>query len=314
MTRPTTVFFGTPDFAVPCLEAALEVSDVKLVVTQPDRPAGRGMKLTPPPVKVRALEAGIEVVQPKKLRDGVLAERIRGLNVDVAVVVAYGRILPRDLLDAPRLGCVNVHASLLPRFRGAAPINWAIVHGDKQSGVCLMQMEEGLDTGPVLARRATPIGEQETAGELFARLATLGGEIVRDELPRLVAGELEAQPQDDALATLAPIMKKSDGHIDWAKSATEVHQLVRGMTPWPGAHTLLNGQFLKVHVCTVAEGEADGSTLPGTVVRADKHGIEVACGTGVLSIHELQLQGKKRLAAEAFLSGKALKTGDRLGE
>jgi methionyl-tRNA formyltransferase len=299
---PSAIFFGTPEFAVPCLRALCEVASVKLVVTQPDRPAGRGMKLSPPPVKVLAQERGIEVIQPTAVRKPELAERLRALQADVAVVVAYGRILPKPVLDAPRLGCVNVHASLLPKLRGAAPIQWSILRGETRTGVCLMRMDEGMDTGPVLATRALEIGSDERAGELSQRLSALGAELLRAELPRYLRGELSAVSQDHPHATLAPLLTKEHGRVDFRLGADELHALVRGTYPWPGAFAFLDGQRIKLHRAHVllhegVHGEA------GSVLRADRHGVEVACGRGVLVIDELQPDGKRVMSAEQFCAG-----------
>jgi len=296
------IFFGSPDFAVPCLDALHEVAEIVTVVTQPDRPKGRGLALAPPPVKVRATELGLPVLQPTKIRPPAFAAQLAALGADVGVVVAYGRILPRAVLDAPRLGCVNIHASLLPRWRGAAPIHWAIVHGDAETGVCLMQVDEGLDSGPVLAVEGTPIGPEETAGELFERLARLGAELLRRELPRYVGGELVPQPQAETEATYAKMLEKTDGRVDFARSAREVHDRVRGMSPWPGAYADLGGSRVKLHRTHVVEPE--GTVAPsGTVVAADDAGIRVACGRGVVAIDELQESGRKRLAAGPYLAG-----------
>jgi len=304
------IFFGTPELAAVCLQAVCEVTEVVLVVTQPDRPSGRGMKLTAPPVKLLALERGIAVEQPRKIRTDDFAERLRALQADVAVVVAYGRILPASVLRAPRLGCVNVHASLLPKLRGAAPIQWAILNGESETGVCLMQMDEGLDTGPVLARRKLEIGANETAAELGVRLGVLGAELLREELPRFLRGELAAVPQDHAAATLAPILTKDHGRIDFTRSARALHDLVRGAHPWPGAYAFLDGQRLKIHRAHVLV--ADGRHgEPGAVVRADRHGIEVACGEGVLVLDELQPEGRRRMSAEQLCAGMRLQRGSR---
>lgn len=307
---PRALFFGTPDFALEGLRALCEVADVVLVVTQPDRPAGRGMKLTPPPVKELALERGIEVAQPKGIRKPEFAARLRALEADVAIVIAYGRILPPGVLTAPRLGCLNVHASLLPKLRGAAPIQWSIISGEARSGVCLMQMDEGLDTGAVLACESTDIGENETAGELSARLSQLGGKLVREQLPRFLRGELRAEPQDHARHTLAPLLDKEQGRMDFTKSAAQLHALVRGTHPWPGAFCFFNGQRVKVHRTQVLVPDgAQGAS--GTVLRADRSAIDVACGQGVLSLLELQPEGKKRMVAEQFRAGARIAAGQR---
>jgi len=298
-------FLGTPDFAVPCLAALLEVAEVPLVVTQPDKPQGRGLALTPPPVKAFALEHGIRVIQPPKARDGVLRDALRDLSLDVALVVAYGKILPADVLEAPRLGCLNVHGSLLPRWRGAAPIQWAVVSGDAQTGVCLMQMDVGMDTGPVLARRVVDIGADETGGELFVRLSTLSGQLVREELPRYVRGELTPTPQPSEGATHARMIEKSDGALDFAAPAQAVHDRARGFSPWPGAFATLDGRRVKIHRTRVVATEGVLGE-PGRVLATAADGIVVACGQGAVRLEELQLEGKKRVAASAFLAGHPL--------
>ncbi len=303
------IFYGTPQLAVPSLEAVAAIAEIVLVVCQPDRPAGRGLELRPPPVKARALELGLEVVQPRRVKRPAFAESLVALDADVAVVIAYGRILPKAVLDAPRRGCVNVHASLLPAWRGAGPIQWAIVNGDASTGVCLMQMDEGMDTGPVLACDETPIDPDETAGELGQRLSQMGAAILTRELPRWVAGEITPTPQDHARATSAPLLTKEDGRVIWAQSARAVHDRVRGMSPWPGAFTTLGDKTLKVHRTRVVEGAGE----PGTVLRADADGIVVACGVGAVALQRVQLAGKRRLAAGAFLSGHPIASGTRLG-
>lgn len=312
MTRPRAIFFGSPEFAVPSLLALLDVADVVAVVTQPDRPAGRGMSLRAPAVKVVAVERGLPVLQPTKVRRGPLAGELSALAADVGVVTAYGRILPRPVLDAPRLGCVNVHASLLPRWRGAAPIHWAIVHGDVETGVCLMQMDEGMDTGPILSCARTPIAPDETAGELSARLSTLGGDLLRRDLPRFLAGELPPREQPSDGATKAEMLVKEHGRVAWEVSARAAHDRVRGMSPWPGAYTEHGDHRVKIHRAHVVAEDGDWAP-PGTILRADGRGLHVACGSGVLAIDELQLEGKRRLDAEQFLAGRAWTVGERLG-
>ena len=316
MSKPRALFFGTPQFAVPCLDALCDVADVVRVISQPDRPAGRGLAEQAPPVKQRALERGIPVMQPTKVRPPELAEELRALGVEVALVVAYGRILPKGLLEAPRRGCVNVHASLLPRWRGAAPIQWAVAEGDAETGVCLMEMDEGLDTGPVFARASTPIGPDETAGELSPRLSALGADLVRDALPRWLAGELRAQPQDAAQATVARLLVKEDGLVDPAWSAQRVHDRARGMHPWPGASAMLlepgrSPVRVKLHRTRVAARQGVHGE-PGLVVGTSPAGIEVACGEGKLAVLELQLEGRKKLGAAEFLAGRRLAEGTRL--
>ncbi|MET0343749.1 MAG: methionyl-tRNA formyltransferase [Polyangiales bacterium] len=303
-------FLGTPEFAVPCLAALFDVAEVALVVTQPDKPQGRGLELTPPPVKRYALERGAPVIQPSKARDGVLLRALTEARVDVALVVAYGKILPADVLAAPRLGCLNVHGSLLPRWRGAAPIQWAIVSGDATTGVCLMQMDVGMDTGPVLARREVAIEENETGGMLFARLSELSGVLVRDELPRVGAGALTPVPQSDVGVTHARMIEKQDGELDFAAAARAVHDRARGFYPWPGAFTALDGKRVKVHRTRVHVGHGVLGA-PGEVLSASSAGIVVACGEGAVRLEELQLDGKKRVEAAAFLAGHPLPRGAR---
>ncbi len=306
------VFMGTPQFAVPCLDALVEIADVVGVVCQPDKPQGRGLEVTEPPVKERALELGLSVHQPTKMKDGTFAAWLRELDVDVALVVAYGRILPKDVLTAPRLGCINVHASLLPKYRGAAPITWAIVNGEPETGITLMQMDEGMDTGPMLEQFPTPILPEETAGELSERLGALGALAVRKGLPRYVAGGYEPIPQNHAKATMAPILKKEDGRIDWKQPARKVHDHVRGMSPWPSAFTTSRGKLLKVHETRVIDTSASGKE-PGTVVLADKTRVVVACGERAIELGRVQLEGKKAVSAGDWFVGRGVAEGDKLG-
>lgn len=306
------LFFGTPQIAVPALDALASIAEIPFVVCQPDRPAGRGLELKPPPVKQRALELGIAVHQPTKVKTPDFAALIRDANADVALVIAYGRILPKAVLDAPRRGCMNLHASLLPKYRGAAPITWAIVNGERETGVCLMQMDEGMDTGPVYARHVTPIGEDTTADELYVTLGELAAKVVRDDLVRAVNGKLVAVQQDHAAATMAPMLDKEHGRIAWDKPARNVHDHIRGMTSWPGAFTTLGGKTLKVLATRVA-GETGKRGAPGEIVVADKHGVEIACGDGSISLLRGQLEGKKALSAPELVAGRALVKGTILG-
>ncbi|MEZ4256762.1 MAG: methionyl-tRNA formyltransferase [Polyangiales bacterium] len=310
MERPRTLFFGTPAFAVPCLRAVHAVSDVVQVFSQPDRPSGRGMRETPPPVKVTALELGLEVSQPTRIKTASFAESLRAFHADVAVVVAYGRILPKAVLEASRRGSVNVHASLLPRWRGAAPIQWSILAGDHETGVCLMQMDEGLDTGPVLARKVTPIDENETSPVLAERLSDLGAELLSESLLAHVRGDLTPEPQPEVGMTYASMLEKSHGDLRWNASARTVHDQVRGLVPWPGAFTHHGSTRIKVHASRIV-AHSGSDAAPGTVLRADRHGLEVQCGEGVVSLLELQLDGRKRLPVEGFLAGYALEPGAR---
>jgi len=305
-----TIFFGSPEFAVPCLDALHQISEIAAVISQPDRPAGRGLSMRPPAVKKRALELGLEVWQPTKVRTAEFASRLRDLEADVAVVVAYGRILPRAVLDAPRLGCVNVHASLLPRWRGAAPIQWAIAHGDRVTGVTLMQMDEGMDTGAILAMESTPIRSADDAESLGKRLSEMGAKLLQTQLPRYVAGEIAAEEQDENAATMAPLLTKDHGRIDWNRPAEAVHDQVRGMNPWPGAHTALHGRRIKVHRTLASSLDPQGAP-PGQVIALGEDGILVACGQGTVAIQELQESGRKRVDARAFATGRGVSVGDR---
>lgn len=306
-----TVFMGTPDFSLDTLRGLIAAGcNLVGVYTQPDRPKGRGKKLAPPPVKELAAEHGIPVFQPQKLRDPAAVEELKSLQPDLIVVVAYGQILPQAVLDIPRYGCINVHASLLPKYRGAAPINKVIIDGEGETGVTTMLMDVGLDTGDMLVKRTLPIGPDETAGELHDRLAPLGREAMEETLRRLCAGTLEAQKQDDAQSCYAGMMKKEDGRIDWSQPAQQVHNLVRGLDPWPAAYTSLNGEMLKIGKTSVTTGTGNA----GTVVAADNDGVRVACGEGVLVVGELQLPGKRKMAAADFLRGHQLPAGTRLGD
>ncbi|HVP63044.1 MAG TPA: methionyl-tRNA formyltransferase [Myxococcaceae bacterium] len=299
-------FFGTPPFAVPALRACQAVGTVVAVVTQPDRPRGRGQHVTPSAVKAEAEKAGVPVLQPPKLKGTDFGERLRAMQLDAAVVAAYGRILPAEVLSAPRLGCLNVHASLLPRWRGAAPIQWAIASGDPETGVCLMQMEAGLDTGPVLALRRTPILAGDTSESLHARLSELGGALLREELPRFLAGMLTPCPQPAEGVTIARLVEKEDGRLDWTRPAVELERRVRAFVPWPGGWTQLGQQLLKVWRAEAVPG----SGPPGTVLAA--HGtLDVACGQGALRLVEVQPEGKRRMTAAEFLSGHRLREGER---
>ncbi len=309
------VFMGTPGFAVPSLRACLEVGEVVLVVTQPDKPKGRGQSVTAPPVKLLALEHGLVVAQPAKLRNTNFAEVLRAVNADVCVVTAYGKILPKDVLEAPRHGSVNVHASLLPRWRGAAPIQRAIEAGDAQTGVCLMQMDEGLDTGGVISCATLPIRPGDTSASLHDALSQLGHDLLVRDLPRYVQGALGATPQPAEGVTLAKMIDKEEGFLDFSRPAAELERRLRAFTPWPGAFTYLVGEggartLLKVHRMNVLP-DASGGASPGTVVEAGGDGIVVACGEGALALCEVQAEGKRRMSAAEFLVGRKLERGAR---
>jgi len=310
MTARRVIFMGTPEFACPTLQRLIDRGEqVVAVVTQPDRPKGRGQKLMSPPVKELALKYGIPVHQPHKVRDPDVIERLRELRPDVIVVVAFGQILPKALLEIPPLGCINVHASLLPRYRGAAPLNWCIVNGEMETGVTTMLMDVGLDTGPMLLKRSTPLDENEDIVSLHDRMSVLGAELLSETLDGLAAGSIVPQAQDGAHSCYAPMLKKDDGQIDWCRAAGNIHNQVRGLVVWPGAYTFVDGLVLKIYRARVGTG----SGLPGQVLRADKNGLEVACLTGSLIIEEVQLAGKKRLDIASFLSGYAIAEGTLLG-
>jgi methionyl-tRNA formyltransferase len=305
---PRIVFMGTPDFAVKSLEACLELGEVVAVVTQPDRPRGRGQSVSHSPVKQLALAKGLPVLQPAKLCGTNFADELRALDADVAVVTAYGKILPKDVLEAPRHGCVNVHASLLPRFRGAAPIQWAIASGDAVTGVCLMQMDEGMDTGPIIDRAELPILPSDTFATLHDKLAVLGAELLLRALPKYLAGELKPVPQATTGVVMAPMIKKEDGQLDFTKPAAELERRLRAFTPWPGAFTYLGNALLKVHAAKVKAGKGE----PGTVLSAGPEGLEIACGEGSLLCEQLQPEGKRVMSAREFLAGHQVPVGTRL--
>lgn len=304
------VFMGTPDFAVPSLQALIDAGhDVCAVYTQPDKPQGRKQILTAPPVKTLALEHDIPVFQPNTLKNEDEQARLRELAPEVIIVVAYGKLLPKAVLDIPPHGCINVHGSLLPRWRGAAPIQWAVIAGDEMAGVTTMQMAEGLDTGDMLLTYETKVGEKETAGELFDRLAQSGAELLTQTLVKL--DEITPRPQDDAQSCYAHMLDKQMAVIDWSKSAHEIDCLIRGLNPWPIALTTLSGERLKVFAAEKAAGNGE----PGTVLEADpKKGLTVACGEGALKLTEIQLVGGKRMKATDFLRGHSLEVGVKLGE
>lgn len=302
------IFMGTPDFAVSTLDALVDAGhEIIAVVAQPDRPKGRGHKMVSPPTVERAHELGIPTRQPRAVRRGPFVDWMTTAEADVAVVVAYGRILIPALLEAPRYGCINVHASLLPKYRGAAPINWALVNGETESGVCTMQMAEGLDTGDVLLESRTPVPPDETAGELHDRLAAMGASLAVDTLAQI--DTLEGTPQDHGTHTIAPLIDRAAAQIDWSKTAAEVHNLVRGFNPWPTAWTLLGSDRLKVHRTRVV----DEKGTPGTVIRAGAR-VVVAAGTGAVELEQVQLPGKRAQSGHDLVNSGRLTEGMVLGE
>lgn len=302
------VFMGTPDFAVPSLENIAKVHTVQAVFTQPDKPVGRKMILTPPDVKVCAEKLEIPVYQPVKLKDSDSYDIIKELNPDVIVVVAYGQILPENILNIPKYGCINVHGSLLPKYRGAAPIQWSVLNGDKVTGVTTMYMEKGLDTGDILETKEYEIGINDTAGEVFDTLAEMGGKLILDTLEKADKGELHPIKQDDSKSSYAKMLDKSMCNIDFSKTNLQVHNQVRGLSPWPVASTKLNGKVLKIFETRLAEGKGK----PGEILNTNP--LTIACGEGAVVVNTVQLQGKKKMDSKAFLQGHKLEKGTVIGE
>lgn len=302
------VFMGTPDFAVPSLENIAKVHTVQAVFTQPDKPVGRKMILTPPDVKVCAEKLEIPVYQPVKLKDSDSYEIIKELNPDVIVVVAYGQILPENILNIPKYGCINVHGSLLPKYRGAAPIQWSVLNGDKVTGVTTMYMEKGLDTGDILETKEYEIGINDTAGEVFDTLAEMGGKLILDTLEKAEKGQLHPIKQDDSKSSYAKMLDKSMCNIDFSKTNLQVHNQVRGLSPWPVASTKLNGKVLKIFETRLAEGKGK----PGEILNTNP--LTIACGEGAVVVNTVQLQGKKKMDSKAFLQGHKLEKGTVIGE
>lgn len=297
------LFMGTPAFALPSLQALVEAGHELLgVYTQPDKPKNRGMKLQAPPVKVYALEQGIPVFQPEKLRDGTALAHIQSMAPTLIVVAAYGRILPRAILDVPTLGCINVHSSLLPKYRGAAPIHWAILNGERESGVTIMHMAEALDAGDIIAQGSTPIDPNETVGDLHDRLAQMGAALLLDTVRDFEQGVFRRIPQNETEVSLAPMLSRELSALDWTRPARKLHDQVRGLTPWPAATTILAGKNCKISKTSVLDEQSQAR--PGTVLRADKEGIRMACGENtVLLLEEVQAEGKRRMSAAEFANG-----------
>jgi len=302
-TQPLKIIFaGTPEFAAESLKALLQGPDeVIAVYTQPDRKAGRGQKLKPSPVKEVALAADIPVFQPLNFKEEQDRQVLADLNADLMVVAAYGLILPKAVLDTPKLGCINVHASILPRWRGAAPIHRALLAGDKQTGITIMQMDVGLDTGDMLSKAFTDIEDTDTSASLHDKLAIQGGEILLSTIEQLKAGSISPEPQDDEQANYAHKLTKEEGKIDWAESANAIAQKVRGLFPWPSAYTFIDEQNIRIHQASVADKTSDASA--GSVIGSDKTGIYVSTGNGVICLEKLQLPGKKAMTAEQVLNG-----------
>lgn len=295
------IFMGTPEFAVPCLKMLTECTEVVGVVTQPDKPRGRGQKLSPSPVKAFAERAGIPVYQPEKIREEEFVKLLETLCPEIIVVVAFGQILTQRILDIPPYGCINVHASLLPRYRGAAPMQWCIINGEPRTGITTMFMDAGLDTGDMLLKREIPIPEDMTLAELHDALMGMGAEVLRETLEGIAEGSLTRVPQPEEASNYAPMIGRDTGNIDWGKTAREIHNLVRGLNSWPGAYTFLHGKKYKIWRTKVLDRTAQGE--PGRILRADKDGMVVACGDGCLEILELQAPGSRKMDARSYLLG-----------
>lgn len=307
------IFMGTPDFSVGTLEKLIEAGhEILLVVTQPDKPKGRSKALQFPPVKEAALAHGLKVYQPKRIREPQCVEYLREYGADIAVVVAFGQILPKEILEMPKFGCVNVHASLLPKYRGASPIQWAVINGEPITGVTIQQMDVGIDTGQILAKLEVPLDQEETGGSLFEKLAHAGAKLCVQTVAQIADGTVTRTKQEEALATHVGMIKKEMGRIDWHMPAVQIERLIRGLNPWPSAYTSLDGKTLKIWKAKVlagTDGIQAGTAQPGQVVHADKHGMVVQTGDGQLSLLEVQLEGKKRMPADAFLRGYPLQAG-----
>ena len=306
------IFMGTPDFAAASLNAMINAGlDVRAAVSQPDKPKGRGLKLQPTDVKVAAQNAGIPVYQPQTLKNGELTEVLDEIKPELIVVAAYGKILPEYIINYPKYGCINVHASLLPKYRGAAPIQWAIINGEAETGVTIMQMDKGLDTGDMLMTEKTEIGMYETAGELFDRLAQIGGKLLVNAIEKIENNDITPVPQNHEEHTYAPMLSRETGKIDWSKSAEEISKLICGMNPWPLAYTSYNGEPLKIVEAVVTEGNGK----PGEILSLDKgEGLRVAAGSGALCIKTAQFAGSRKMSVEDYARGHEIKTGIILGE
>lgn len=306
------VFMGTPEFAVPCLQKIIdEGHEVVAVVTQPDKPKGRGKKLAMPPVKELALKYDIPVYQPLKAREESFVDTLKEMNPELIVVVAFGQILPKSILDIPKYGCVNVHASLLPRYRGAAPLNWVIINGEEKTGVTTMYMDEGLDTGDMILKSEIPLDDEITAGELHDKMMIDGAKVLKETIDLIEKGEAPREKQSNEDTCYSPIMNKSLGNIDWKKSAIDIHNLVRGINPWPSAYTTYEGQTMKIWKTKVIDKNSDKD--PGTIISVDKEGINVSTSEGILQIKEIQMAGKKRMEVSEYIKGNNINTDIILG-
>ena len=302
------IFMGTPDFAVPSLEALLTKHEVVLVVTQPDKPKGRGKKMVPTPVKACALEHGIPVLQPEKVKEPEFVEQLRSYEPDLIAVTAFGQILSEPILEMPKYGCINVHGSLLPKYRGAAPMQWSIIDGEKVTGITTMYMAKGLDSGDMLLKAEVEITDEDTFATIHDKMAVTGANLLLDTLDQLEAGTLERIPQDHDAATYAPMITKETGHIDWSKNRQDIINLIRGLNPVPAAYTIYEEEVLKIFGAALSDGQAD-SAANGEIVAVVKKGFVVKCGDGCLLITEVQARGGKRMMTDAYLRGHAMKEG-----
>lgn len=302
------IFMGTPDFAVPSLEALLTKHEVVLVVTQPDKPKGRGKKMVPTPVKACALEHGIPVLQPEKVKEPEFVEQLRSYEPDLIAVTAFGQILSEPILEMPKYGCINVHGSLLPKYRGAAPMQWSIIDGEKVTGITTMYMAKGLDSGDMLLKAEVVITDEDTFATIHDKMAVTGANLLLDTLDQLEAGTLERIPQDHDAATYAPMITKETGHIDWSKNRQDIINLIRGLNPVPAAYTIYEEEVLKIFGAVVSDVQADGAAN-GEIVAVVKKGFVVKCGDGCLLITEVQARGGKRMMTDAYLRGHAVKEG-----
>ncbi|MGN0383864.1 MAG: methionyl-tRNA formyltransferase [Eubacterium sp.] len=305
------IFMGTPDFSVPALESIIKGHEVTAVITQPDKAKGRSGKLQYTPVKEAAIAHNIPVYQPQRIKSPEFIKELKTISADVIVVIAFGQILPKEILDMPRYGCINIHASLLPKYRGAAPIQWAIIDGETQTGVTTMYMDTGLDTGDIIEKTVIPINADETGGSLHDKLSLAGGELILSTLKKMEEGTAIRQKQNDEESCYAKMLDKALGKIDFSKSAIEIERLIRGLNPWPSAYTYLNGKSLKIWNAQVIEDNAEGT--PGEIVEITNDSIMVMTGQGILAIKELQLEGKKRMMADAFLRGYHISVKEMLG-
>ena len=307
------VFMGTPDYAATALEAILQAGyEVTGVVCQPDKPKGRSGALAACPVKECALKYNLPVFQPERIKRPEAVAELKKFPADVFVVAAFGQILSEEILTMPKYGCINIHASLLPKYRGAAPIQWCIVDGEKETGVTIMQMDAGIDTGDILFTKKVAITEEETGGSLFVKLSQAGAELIVEALPKIEAGEVSPVKQDETQSNYARMLKKEDGQINWNRPAEEIGRQVRGMDPWPSAYTYYKGKQFKIWKAEAVAGGTEG-LQPGTIAQIEKQGIWIACGSGMLQVTEAQLEGKKRMSAADLMNGRSLEMNERLG-